>query len=331
MKKISLVITLVFLCSIGVGVVAQTTTLPDPGMTPDHPLYFIEKIVEGIGDFFTFGDLKKAERYATLATERLAEAKAVAEKGKHELVEKTLARYEKQLNKSINRAKKAQAKPDKADKAAEILTKVGEATSKHLEVLAEVYDKVPEQAKAGIENAMGASVKGHEKAVEALKAKGRLGKVPEEVSLPGKVPEETRQRIQRQAKMQASIEEALALIEPFDSIQAFCIAEGGPPEVCATLPDKDLKSFKEIEKFCVEMGAPPELCPTLEVECKKMGITKAEQCFRSLFVAATTAYNSAAPTSVPQPEVQRGAEQGGMAEYQTDEGVVERRRVGPEE
>ncbi|NQU82371.1 MAG: hypothetical protein HQ539_00245 [Parcubacteria group bacterium] len=119
------------------------------------------------------------------------------------------------------------------------------------------------------------------------------------------VLQEVRQRIQRQAKLASSIEEALGLLESFESIQAYCIAEGGPPEVCATLPDKDLKSFKEIEKFCVEMGAPPELCPTLEVECKKMGITKAEQCFRSLFVSATTAFTSTAPTATQQPTHQR--------------------------
>ena len=58
---------------------------------------------------------------------------------------------------------------------------VGRATSIHLEVLGEVYEKVPEQAKPAIEKAMGVSVKGHERAVEALEEKGALGEIPDEV------------------------------------------------------------------------------------------------------------------------------------------------------
>ena len=94
MKAISLLITLVFLLSLGTGVLAQETELPDPGMTPDSPFYFLEIIAEEIGTFFTFGDLKKAERHAALAEERLAEVQAVIEKGKSELAEKNLEIYE---------------------------------------------------------------------------------------------------------------------------------------------------------------------------------------------------------------------------------------------
>lgn len=48
------------------------------------------------------------------------------------------------------------------------------ATSHHLEVLVLVYDKVPEQAKPAIERAMEISIRGHERAVAALKKKGTL-------------------------------------------------------------------------------------------------------------------------------------------------------------
>jgi uncharacterized protein YehS (DUF1456 family) len=43
---------------------------------------------------------------------------------------------------------------------------VAKATSHHLEVLNEVYSKVSEHAKPAIEDAINASVKGREKAVE---------------------------------------------------------------------------------------------------------------------------------------------------------------------
>ncbi|GAH70340.1 unnamed protein product, partial [marine sediment metagenome] len=210
MKAISLLIISAFLFSLGTGVLAQETELPSPGLTPDSPFYFLEIIAEGIGTFFTFGDLKKAERHATLAAERLAEAQAVVEKGKPELAEKTLQRYENQLNNSIARAKKAQAKGQNTE---QVMARVGKATSVHLEILAEVYEKVPEQAKPAIENAMKASVKGHEKAVEALKAQNALGDVPEAVSLPTKVPQEARERIQRKVQQELGIEKVLESFE----------------------------------------------------------------------------------------------------------------------
>jgi len=290
MKAISLLITSVFLFSLGTGVLAQETELPDPGLTPDSPFYFLETIAEGIGTFFTFGDLKKAERHAALAAERLAEVKAVVEKGKPEFAEKTLERYEDQLEKSIARAEKAMAKGKSTEKVMEVLAKVGKATSKHLEVLAEVYEKVPEQAKPAIENAMKASVKGHEKAVEVLKAQNALGEIPEVVSLPAQVPQEVRERIQRKVQQELGIEKVLESFESFESLRAFCIEQGGPPEMCEKFPLEGFKSFEQIEAFCIEQwGVTPELCSSLEGRCREAGVTTPDECFLVLSVATTTA------------------------------------------
>lgn len=321
MRKISLLTALLFLLlSLGVGVLAQETELPSPGLTPDSPFYFLERISEGIGTFFTFGDLKKAERYATLAAERVAEAQAVVEKGKPEFAEKILARYENQLNNSLARAEKAQAKGQSIKNVMEIVAEgtgkhlatiesilekvsekaktaatkakevsmtgqknalralaeedpesateinlkaaearlnrakakaeagetedaeeaigefenqhkfgeeisqiaqglgkdittveqlVGKATSIHLEILAEVYEKVPEQAKPAIEKAMETSVKGHEKAVEALKKKGDMDEVPEEASLPEQVPTEVKERVKEKVRQEIIEEKEL--------------------------------------------------------------------------------------------------------------------------
>ena len=264
---------------------AQETELPDPGLTPDSPFYFLETIAEGIGTFFTFGDLKKAERYTALAAERLAEAQAVVEKGKSEFAEKTFQRYESQLNNSIARAEKAQAKGKNTEKVMEVITKVGQATSKHLEVLAEVYEKVPEQAKPAIENAMKVSVKGHEKAVEVLKAKGALGDVLEEVSLSTEVPVEVRERVQMRAQQELEIEKMLEDFKPFGSLRNFCIEQGGPPEACERFPLRGFKSFKPLEAFCTEQGGPPEICASIEAQCREFGVTTPDECFMIFFTA----------------------------------------------
>jgi len=77
---------------------------------------------------------------------------------------------------------------------------VARATSIHLEVLAEVYEKVPEQAKpaigAIIEQAMSISIEGHDRAVEALEEVGALGDIPEELPIPEGIPDEVRERLE---------------------------------------------------------------------------------------------------------------------------------------
>lgn len=166
MKKILLLTaSLVLALSLGAGAFAQEAELPDPGLTPDSPFYFLEIITEGIGTFFTFGDLKKAERYSALASERVAEAQAVVDKGKPEAAEKALQRYEDQLNRALSRAESARVKGQSVEGISE---KVAEVTGKHLEVLEGVLEKVPEAAKTAIEKAKEVSMTGQKNALRAL-------------------------------------------------------------------------------------------------------------------------------------------------------------------
>jgi len=307
-KTISLLITSVFLFSLGTGVLAQETELPDPGLTPDSPFYFLETIVEGIGTFFTFGDLKKAERYATLAAERLAKAQAVVEKGKPELAEKTLARYENQLNKSMVRAEKAMFAGKDFEKVMEAIAKAGKTTSVHLEVLTEVYEKVPEQAKTAVENAMKVSVKRHEKAVEALKASNHLGEVPEEAPISTKIPQEARERIQMRVQQELEIEKVLEGLDPSKSLRDLCTEQEGPPEQCEKLPSEAFKSFKQIEAFCTETGGPPEICTSLEAKCREYGVTTANKCFLLMMTARVEAV-SISEEKMEELRIQREAHQ----------------------
>ena len=139
--------------------------LPDPGLLPGNPLHFLDTLFEGIGTLFTFGDEAKAERFLGLAEERLAEAEALAEKGKLNRAEKATEKYEKRLAKALERAENAK---DKGKDIDAVLTKIAEATVRHQEVLAGVYEKVPEQAKEAILKVMEKSAKGHETALNAI-------------------------------------------------------------------------------------------------------------------------------------------------------------------
>jgi len=296
MKKLTL-ITISLSLLFGGVVFAQETELPDPGMTPDSPFYFLERMMEATRTFFTFGDIRKAERHAVLATERLAEAKAVVEKGKPEFMEKTLERYEMQLNKSMASAEKAMTGDKNTEKAIEVVSNAGKTTLRHLEVLAEVYEKVSEQTKPAIENAMKASAKGHEKAVGALKAQNALGEVPEAVSLPMVVPQETRERIQRSAQEELMAEKVSQLSE---SSRELCTKVGGPQEMCEKIPVDGFESFEALKAFFIESGTPAEQWPVAESECKELGATTPDKCFRVLLFSSTSS-TPAEVKAVPSP------------------------------
>jgi len=148
----------------------KATDLPDPGMLPDHPLYFLKSWSEGIGNLFTFGEENKAERFLNLSEKRIAEANALFEKGNLEVAEKTLQKYEEQLEKSLERSQRAKEKGINIDQLSE---RVSEATLKHQDVLLDNYEKVPEEARQGIERAMEGSRRGHERALEAVSEERR--------------------------------------------------------------------------------------------------------------------------------------------------------------
>jgi glutaredoxin-like YruB-family protein len=177
------------------------------------------------------------------------------------------------------------------------MTRIGQATSKHLEVLAEVYEKISEQGKLGVENAMEASLKGHEKAVEALKSRNALGNVPEEVSLPDQIPQEVRERIQ----IKVQVEVVLGGIDTSKSLRDICTEQGGTPEMCEEFPLEPFKSFEQIESFCIEKGGPSEICSSLEAKCREYGVTTANECFILLSVSSIKTYQSTELKAVPAP------------------------------
>lgn len=144
MKKIISIISILIL-SLSIIVNAQETEeLPNPGILPDSPLYGLKKAAEALGNAFAFGQKAKAERAVKLAKKRMAEAKAMAEKGKHEFVEKLNEEAEQKLEKAKQHAEKSKNKEA-------VLQKVESARSKHIEVLKRVLEKAPEQAKANLQ------------------------------------------------------------------------------------------------------------------------------------------------------------------------------------
>jgi len=138
---------------------------PEAGLTPDSLFYGVEKSLEKLNLFFIFNKVKKAEKHLRYAEERLAEAGEMIEKERLEFVGDLIEEYGENLEKGNEISEIAQGLGENVTKVREL---VAVATSIHIDVLKEILEKVPEQAKASIQRAINSSKRGNEEALNAL-------------------------------------------------------------------------------------------------------------------------------------------------------------------
>jgi len=160
MKKL-LPLLICFLLALSVVTAREDT----PGVEPDSLLHGLDVAMEKLRLVFTFSSAKRAALHVKYATERLAEARAMASKGKNELVEKSIAKYHAELEDTETELETAKARGEKLDMVAGQIDKV---TKRNIVVLTNLLDKVPETAKKGIQNALDKAQKGRAKALEAI-------------------------------------------------------------------------------------------------------------------------------------------------------------------
>jgi len=160
MKKIISIVVLSLFLSMPALTMADTATTSDPGLTPDNPFYFFKTLKENIQTFFIFNAENKAMQFLHLADVRMAEYQKMVEKGKTEIAQKTLNKYEKQLNKATQKIEELKSGGKDIKKLSENLSTT---TAKHIKTLGDNLQKVPEAAKKGIEKVLENLRKGIEK------------------------------------------------------------------------------------------------------------------------------------------------------------------------
>ncbi len=120
--------------------------LPYPGILPDHPLYFLKAVRDGVLGFFITKPLKKAGYDLLQADKRVEASRMLIEqrKGKIDLAETTYSKAENYFEDAI-------AKTDAAKKEgqgdSEFVKKLRLANLKHQEVLSEMYKKLTNSEK----------------------------------------------------------------------------------------------------------------------------------------------------------------------------------------
>jgi hypothetical protein len=152
---------------IGGGARADDGGLPDPGITPDSPFYFVDIIGKHIDMFFTFGADVKAMKALDFAEERLAEARAMAAKNRLREMERAAGDYDKYMNMCSERMREVNQQS-----VSEIISeRIALSAGRHLDILDSVIDETPE---ADVETLRRARLTSQDGQVNALRLLGEI-------------------------------------------------------------------------------------------------------------------------------------------------------------
>jgi len=137
-----------------------------PEILPDVSNYHSKRQIEKDKLKTCSDPVERTKLHIKFAEERLAEAKAMISEGKREFLETLIKDYEESIDEAMNEIENAE---EQGKDTKDVLKVVENATKKHIEVLQELLEKVPEPGKKGICRAIEASQKGRERALEALR------------------------------------------------------------------------------------------------------------------------------------------------------------------
>ncbi len=185
MKRVAIVAVIVLILS-GIG----GATYAAQGSLPGDTLYPLKAATEQLTLRLPGDDAARAERGQSFADRRVEEIVDLAAQGRVPDLDLAAEKYENAMNITMARIEAAIAKGLVAGNVTgNVTARVAEATLKHVEVLLEVFDRVPEQAQPAIARAMERAVTGHYRAMEALIEAG-----VDVSQLPG-MPDEVRERL----------------------------------------------------------------------------------------------------------------------------------------
>lgn len=146
-----------------------------PGkILPDHFLWPMKAFRDRVWLILTTNDSREAELLLLLADKRLTSAKIVFEKGDPELGYTVLTKSEKYLERA---SQKEISNRQQGIDTSVFLERLARGSLKHMEIIREVSEEAPEDAKPTLQKLEEIPLKTYEKAMHALNEKGL--KVPE--------------------------------------------------------------------------------------------------------------------------------------------------------
>jgi len=199
---------------------------------PGDALYSIKLSTEQAGMMLPGDDAARAERALNFAERRVGEIEALAEKERVQDLDLAVEKYDYALNMTLARIERA---GNRGLAIGNITARVAEATTRHLSVLDEVWDMVPDEAKTAIAHARNVSERGYFHALAAL-AKNNTVRAAEMnlAAMEGRL-----NRIRTKAEHMEAVEYAL---QQFEAMAEF----GEEISQIAHEVDKDVEMVEEL-------------------------------------------------------------------------------------
>ena len=163
------VILAIVLAVFGLG---AGTAYASQASLPGDTLYPIKLATEQAGMMLVGDDVARAERALSFANKRVREMEALAGKGRSQDLKLAVEEYGYAVNLTLVEIEQAGNRGLATEK---ITALVAEATARHLLMLDEVWDMVPDQAKTAIAQAGNISETGRESALAALAKNDTVG------------------------------------------------------------------------------------------------------------------------------------------------------------
>lgn len=146
--------------ALGVG-----TAYASQASLPGDALYPLKLATEQAGIVLSLDGAARVERALSFANKRMREIEALAQKGRSQDLELAVEQYGYALNMTLSMIEQA---ADRGLATENVTALVAEATARHLSVLDEVWDTVPEEAQTAVAHARNVSETGRGNALAAL-------------------------------------------------------------------------------------------------------------------------------------------------------------------
>jgi len=128
------------------SVTPQDLEVSEPKILPDNPLYFFKNLGRRIRAFFAFRPIDKAKLSMKFASEKLLEAKKLAQKTKNpDILEKALKNYEDEIERIKNRVEEIREKASENPEVGKFLDKFIKQQILHEKILERLQEQVPKE------------------------------------------------------------------------------------------------------------------------------------------------------------------------------------------
>lgn len=146
MRKISILVAIIFASGMALGHGGDHGSLPDPGHMPGSMMYGLEQAYESVSLAVTFDKEKKANKKMKFAQKRLSESAHLAEENETERAAAASERYLENMREAEQMANETGNE--------ELTQSIQEKQDENSEILQDLQERLPDEASQGIQKAI---------------------------------------------------------------------------------------------------------------------------------------------------------------------------------